>query len=208
MSIHRRQLPLTITLLAGILTVFVFFFKIKETDLAAGTILNWSVLISAFAVCLGAAASFLANVTNIRKRKKDWYLNAWLIIVMFIFIVIGVVGTARHPTYEALYNAVIPMVSTGMWGLVGASTVSAAVRCFRLKSMEGALVLIPAVILILMYTPIWDAVWGGFSIAGKWILDVPSAAGNRGYILAAAIGAIALSLRMLIGRELGYLGRD
>jgi hypothetical protein len=68
--------------------------------------------------------------------------------------------------------------------------------------------MIPAIILVLMNTPFWDATWPGFATMGNWLNQVPSTAGNRGYIIGAAIGAIAVSLRTMIGKEIGYLGRE
>jgi 4-amino-4-deoxy-L-arabinose transferase-like glycosyltransferase len=157
---------------------------------------SYGTLLSAFAVCLGAASAFLASMKDVRRRTKGtWYLNAWLLVVMIIFIVLGIVLTPSHPSYRSLYDAIIPMVNTGMWGLTGAATAAASIRCFRLKNVETTLIMIPAIILVLMNTPFWDASWEGFAAMGTWLNNVPSTAGNRGYIIGAAIGAIAVSLR-------------
>jgi hypothetical protein len=209
MSVYRKQIPMAITFVIGFLSVFTFFFKTAQTDYATQMTMNWGVLISAFAIILGAASAFLTSMNHVRKRTKGtWYLNAWLLVVMIVYIAVGVVLTPSHPSYRALYDAVVPMVNTGMWGLTGAATASASIRCFRLKNVETTLIMIPAIVLVLMSTPLWDASWEGFAIGGRWLLDVPSTAGNRGYIIGAAVGAIAVSLRTLIGKEVGYLGKE
>jgi amino acid transporter len=94
-----------ITFVIGFLSVFAFFFKTPQTDSATQITMNWGVLISAFAVCLGAASTFLASMKDVRKRTKGtWYLNAWLLVVMIVYIVLGVVLTPSHPSYRALYG--------------------------------------------------------------------------------------------------------
>ena len=209
MSFYRRQVPMIMTFVIGFLSVFAFFFKTPETDSATQITMNWGVLLSAFAICLGAATASLASMNDVRKRTKGtWYLNAWLLVVMIVFIVLGITLTPSNPSYRSLYDAIIPMVNTGMWGLTGAATAAASIRCFRLKNIETTLIMIPAIILVLMNTPLWDASWGGFATMGTWLNNVPSTAGNRGYIIGAAIGAIAVSLRTMIGREIGYLGKE
>lgn len=205
----RRDLPLAITFIIAILSIFGFFFKVTAVDTAVNAFTQWGVLVAAFAACFGAIVALVTHSGRIRRRAKGtWYLSLWLLIVMISFIVIGVFLNPSHAAYTTLYNAVIPMVNTAMWGLVGAATATSAIRCFRLKSLQSTLVLIPAVIGILMTTPFWDAAWPGFFTIGDWLNKIPSTAGNRGFIIAAAVGAMAVALRTIIGKETGYLGKE
>jgi hypothetical protein len=205
----RRDFPLAITFIIAVLSVFAFFFKVKEVDSAVSVFTNWGVLVAAFAVIFGAATALITHTRKIRQRQKGtWYLSLWLLIVMVSYIVVGVTLSPAHKTYQDLYNAVLPMLNTAMWALTGAATASAAVRCFRLKSIETSLILVPALIGVLMTAPVWDASWSGFATIGDWINKVPSTAGNRGFIIGAAVGAMAVALRTIIGRETGYLGKE
>jgi len=40
----------------------------------------------------------------------------------------------------------------------------------------------------------------------NWVMNVPNAAAQRGIIIGAALGAAAMSLRVLLGIERGHLG--
>jgi len=45
-----------------------------------------------------------------------------------------------------------------------------------------------------------------FNDLGDWIMNVPNMAGFRGILIGAAVGAISLGIRVMTGRERGYLG--
>jgi hypothetical protein len=41
---------------------------------------------------------------------------------------------------------------------------------------------------------------------GKWFINIPNTAGNRGILMCVAIGTVALGLRQMVGLERAYLG--
>jgi len=54
-------------------------------------------------------------------------------------------------------------------------------------------------------SPVTGVLWPGFQDIGRWIMDVPNAAGIRGITIGMAIGGVVTALRVLIGRERRYL---
>ena len=86
--------------------------------------------------------------------------------------------------------------------------VSAAFRAFRMRNVEATLLLGSAIILMIAAAPMGQALSPGLVDVGQWILDIPNNAGRRAIMMGAAIGAIATSLRIVLGLERSHLGAD
>jgi hypothetical protein len=98
------------------------------------------------------------------------------------------------------YNAV--------WCLLTFSSISAAYRSFRARNIESAILFAVTILVLTQSASIFEAIWVGFPIIGGWILDVPTMAGFRGIWIGVGIGAIILALRVILGLERGWLGRE
>ena len=59
--------------------------------------------------------------------------------------------------------------------------------------------------MVMSNAPIFTVAFPPFKTAGNWIMDIPNMATNRAVTMGAALGAIALAIRTLMGRERGYL---
>jgi hypothetical protein len=59
--------------------------------------------------------------------------------------------------------------------------------------------------MVMSNAPFFTATWPGFKTIGDWIFAVPNMATNRAVTIGAALGAIALAVRTLMGIERGYL---
>jgi len=86
--------------------------------------------------------------------------------------------------------------------------VSAAFRAFRMRNVEATLLLGAAIIVMLAAAPIGAWISDDLVDLGQWILDIPNNAGRRAIMMGAAIGAIATSLRIVLGLERSHLGAD
>ena len=88
---------------------------------------------------------------------------------------------------------------------------SAAYRAFRARTVDATLLLIAAGVVML------GRVWiGGYVTQSlpqflqlpflqEWIMDVPQLAAKRGIAIGAYLGAVATSLRIILGIERTYL---
>jgi len=82
---------------------------------------------------------------------------------------------------------------------------SAAYRAFRARTLEAAILLVSGTIVMLANAPVGGSIWGGFTPLKDWIFDVPNMSTMRGITIGAALGALALGARTLMGKERGYL---
>lgn len=116
-----------------------------------------------------------------------------------------------------------PLTAT-VFALLAFYVASAAFRAFRAKNTEAVLLLGTAFIILLGRTFagvlltgwIDPAVWSGFEhFTGLrienltvYIMSVFNTAGNRAIMIGIALGIVATSLRVLLGLDRSYLGRD
>jgi len=119
--------------------------------------------------------------------------------------------------------AFTPLTAT-MFSLLAFYIASAAFRAFRAKNLEASLLLGTAFIILLGRTFagvaltgwIDPAVWEGFTYftglrlenLTVYIMSVFNTAGNRAIMIGIALGIVSTSLKILLGIDRFYLGKD
>ena len=105
-----------------------------------------------------------------------------------------------------------------MFSLLAFFIASAAYRAFRARTLDATLLLLAGIVLMIANAPfgniLWDTTLGRLSflpegfptILGDWILIVPGMAAKRAILIGLALGAIAQSLRILLGLDRAWLG--
>lgn len=110
--------------------------------------------------------------------------------------------------YTWLYDHVFAPCNATMFALLAFFIASAAFRAFRARNAEAALLLGAAILIMLGRVPIGRAMSDVLPELADWILSVPNNAGRRAIMMGAALGAIATSLRVILGLERSHLGSD
>ncbi len=107
-----------------------------------------------------------------------------------------------------LYDHVFAPSNATMFALLAFFIASAAFRAFRARNAEAALLLGAAILIMVGRVPLGRALSPVFPAIADWIVDIPNNAGRRAIMMGAALGAIATSLRVILGLERSHLGRD
>jgi hypothetical protein len=110
--------------------------------------------------------------------------------------------------YTWLYEHVFSPCNQTMFALLAFFVVSAAFRAFRMRNLEATLLLGSALIVLLACAPIGGAISPALLDVRDWNLAIPNNGGRRAIMMGAAIGAIATSLRIVLGLERSHLGAD
>lgn len=111
----------------------------------------------------------------------------------------------KNKCYYLFTHFIKPMQST-MFALLAFFVASAAYRAFRVKNFEATVLLIAAFLVMLGRVPIGQAIWGGFPVISAWIMENINMPGSRAITFGTAIGVIAVSLKIILGIERGYMG--
>lgn len=203
---NRNDLPVLVTLIAGSVVLLEFFVKSKALQDWSREFLNWGVIIYAFATALGAANLLRIHFARAQQRKEDWWYS-WVVIGLLIgYFLLGVVKKSSSLEYRFIWDNLLQPLSATVFSTNAFFMTSAAFRAFRVRSVDASILLVSSVLVMLGRVPIGSVVWSGFPGVAQWIMRVPNTAGMRGIVIGASLGAITISLRILLGIERSHFG--
>ena len=209
----KRGVPLAITFLTGFFLVVSFFVPHKPFGELEQRMLIWFAIVSGFTMLLGIDSLIRAHVRKITRRGTTGRLHSGaLLIGLATTVVVGVIGFVKYGSpfhmqspFMFLYTySIIPLQGT-MFALLAFYIASASYRAFRARNSIATMLLVSAVIVMLGRIPIGAAISQFFPEAQEWIMNYPQLAAKRGIQIGAALGAVSMSLRIILGIERGYL---
>ena len=207
---YRRDIPLAITFLVGVLAVLDYYTTLESITATFTVIKNWGVVLQAFALGLGAVNLFRVHGRRVSERtREDWMYSAWLLFMLVLFVVIGL-GTGKYDastSYQWIYNAIFLPLGSTMYSSLAFYMAYGAYKVLRARNFEAFLLFITAVLVIIGNTPIFPATYPGFFHMREWIFGPIVSGAYRGIRIGVGIGAVVLGIRTLVGLETGYLGR-
>ena len=218
----KTTAPVVIAFLAGIIMVISFFFN-ETTTLVGGLseeILVWVTIVGGFTLLLGVVSITRVNIAAVRARKENWVFKIFTLISIFAMAIPSVLPGSWSPLfgrqpgsiYDWLFVTMdMPMMAT-MFATLSFYIASAAYRAFRARSGEATLLLITATLVMLWRVPIGEALLNLFpghlpELINIYVMNGVNLAVQRGIIIGAALGAAAMSLRILLGIERTYMGK-
>jgi hypothetical protein len=216
----KREIPLLITLVAGLVMILQFY----ATPLAwLGDLFNdFYNIILTFAYVLGAASLLMVNGHKIQRQVPGWGYNLVLLVSLLVTLFLGLfLRPAVHlpidegTAFDWLFNHVFTPLSAATYSLLAFFIASASFRAFKARSLESTLLLGTAFLVMLFRVPLGEALWNNLPFLGRydigviiedWIMGGFNAAGQRAIMLGASVGLISVSLKILLGIERSYLG--
>lgn len=103
--------------------------------------------------------------------------------------------------YRLLYNGLFVSLGSAMFSLLGFYMASAAFRAFRIRSIESALMMMAALLVMLGQIPFGIWLWEGFSDSRFLLLSTPSTAVFRAIKIGAAVAGLVMAFRMWFSIE-------
>ncbi len=204
----RRTLPLAICLIMGIVMMVQFFvphpISVGFYDLTT----KWIRIVSAFALVLGVGSLILYHIDRLQRKRPGW---AYSIVTLIALVGTAITGLGwgvkpGAPLQEIIFKNILVPLNASMFAILAFYMASAAYRAFRARTKEAALLLIAAFLVMLGMVPVGAAIWGKLPDVAEWILSVPNMAAKRAILFGVALGAIATSLKVILGIERGWLG--
>ena len=206
----KRELPMIITLVFGIFMIIQYFIPHPIVNGMATALQGWAIIVIAFSYVLGSANILRISGEQVYRRQRDWPYKLVLIAGFLLMLLTGLIGGIEQGSFandRLFMDIYIPMSAT-MYSTLAFFIASAAFRAFRIRTWQAAVLAITAVAVMLGRVPISRFIWTQFPDFVDWIMNVPNAAAQRGILIGAALGAIATGLKVVLGIERSYLGRD
>jgi len=178
-----------------------------------GVITSWSSLASTTATFVGTIVLLKYHLPRIKNKsekpiKHQWFYSLLTMSIMAVFVVTGLIYGMTSSTYQWLYQSWYSPI-TGLLNAVSAFfAVSAIYRAFRIRTLESAMLVIPALIILLYDSPLGAgmlSIFPGMTQLAEYIFTYTGPSAFRGFILACACGTMILSIRTIFGKEKGFL---
>jgi uncharacterized membrane protein len=215
----KKRIALVLVFVFGILGIIPFLIPhpiVQNSDeYIRNDILR---ILAAFALVLALGSLLKVHADKIRRKKVNWQYS-WVLILAFIVSSIiglfgGVAGTGLLPTsfgsfpfdIQTLYENIIIPLASSMFALLAFFMASASYRAFRARSSEATLLLVAAFIVMIGFLPVASNISTKLPAFAQWVLNVPNVAGQRGVLFGIALGAVATSLKIILGIERAWLG--
>lgn len=203
----RKYGPLGITLVIGVFLIIDYFVALPTSLNNFGRdLINWGVVVTAFAVTVGSITLTITHGKRIMKRGEEWYFSAVLVGALWLFIIAGVGLGSTNTTYQFLLNTFYSPLSATMYASILPFMATACLRAFRVRNRTGAVLLIAGGLVMIGNTTVMELIFPFMPNVKEWIMTVPNMAAYRGMTIGAGLGGLLLGIRTLLGQERGYMG--
>lgn len=110
-------------------------------------------------------------------------------------------GDLIQSLYNFLYDGIFNQLGSAMFALLGVYIAAAAYRAFRVQTLESALMMLAAVVVMLGQISFGRVIYEGIAELRQWLLEVPNSAAFRAIRLGAGVAGLMLAIRMWLSIE-------
>ncbi len=219
----KRTVPLLTAFLSGLALVVSFFFNPDRIFLGdiQEVVLQWMTIIGGFALVLGVHSIIKVNMAKVIRKDSEWFYKLATVVSVIVMALPAMLPNSWSPLFGngqgSIYNWLFeyvdsPMMET-MFAMLAFYIASAAYRAFRARNTEATLLLITATLVMLWRVPMGEAFLRLFSdklpdYINMFVMNGFNVSVQRGIIIGAALGGAAMSLRIILGIERTYMGKN
>lgn len=223
----RREIPIIITSIAGLVFAVSYFIPHWPFSDAENIFGDWIAIVQAFAIWLGLLNLGQVSLEKIARKSDGWQYSAITMVSMLIMLVVGFItvtnaintGTAHDvdgTPFKWLYIYVYTPLTSTMFSMLAFFVASASYRAFRARSFESTLLLVTGFFVMAGRVPLFDPLVSMmgltdtpiFSNFADWIMTYANTAGQRAIMIGIALGIMSSSLRVMLGIERSHIGGD
>ena len=215
MPFLQRTLPLVIAFVAGILGISAYYAPAMEAFETQSAV--WYRIIFAFSMVLGIHSLLNMHLARIRRQEAGWGFSAITWIGFGLMLLFALYNNGNGPFQPLdlqtggmvwIYDHIQVPAGATMFSLLAFFIASAAYRTFRARTVEAAILLVAAVIVMLGRVPIGAYISESLPTMSQWLMTTPNMAARRGILIGVSLGAVATALRIIFGIERSYLGSE
>ena len=204
-----RRGPLAVTFLSGAIIAALFFIPHHRAQALNSMLLEWTLVVYAFALILGSISLWTNHANKVRNRAEGWAFSLVTLAALLAVTGLGVwKGVGEGSPVGVIYDSVNSPLASTMFSLLAFVIASAAFRAFRARSVEATLLLLTAILMMIGRVSIGELISHRLPGITEWLLDVPNLAAKRAIAIGVGLGAVSTALKIILGIERSYLGRS
>jgi len=201
---------------SGFAMIIQYFIPHQASEWVNAFLMDWMMIIGVFALALGIWSLIKVSWDKIKYKKPNWEYAIVTLAGLFLMIFFGFdyfrhfstpIGSDNYMYVHFYRHIVIPIQST-MFSLLAFFIASAAYRAFRARSLLATLLLIAALVIMLRFNPLLGPIQPIMEKFSVWLLNVPNLAAKRAIVIGVGLGMVATALKVILGIERAYLGKD
>jgi hypothetical protein len=210
----RRYIPWGIAAVLIVLTMADTVVIEPTINSLASSALSASTVIGAFVVVISVVMITRIHVRRV-SRQRTVIESSVLLICMWGTLIWGLfrlfvsgVSPTSEPTVLRIFDAIVSPGDSTVFAILAFFIASAAYRAFRARNLDSTILLMVAILSMLAKAPIGESIFGpGIVVLGDFVLGIANKAGRRVFLMAMILASIALTIRIILGYERGWMGR-
>lgn len=199
-----------IAIVSGLIVLVGYFVQLPFLVEISQTVLNWAVLLTAFAVLLGIFNLLLVHTRRLTRRAKGAGYSLILILSLLVTLTVGLVipiFPAATQTLDTIFRAVVLPAEASLMALLAVTLTYAGLRLWRRRlNLFSIVFLVTALLMLLGLVPL--PLLGNIPVLSDTVrpvlAQVFAAGGARGILIGVALGALLTGLRVLFGVDRPY----
>lgn len=199
-----------IAIAAGAIVLLGYFFTNPVLVNVRIELVNWAVILAAFAIFVGLVNLVGVHSNKVRKKQKGSIYSMILVISLLVTLILGLVYRPEHKIVAGLFNAVQLPVEASLMALLAVSLTYTSIRLLRRQLNLMSIIFLSVALLILLGTAALPFL-GNIPILSDMIrpflTQVLAAGGARGILIGVALGTLTIGLRVLFGVDRPYGGK-
>lgn len=177
------------------------FVEIEPLRALAIVIYEWGILLSAFALLLGAVNVAWVHVRRITIGEAGWAQSLLLVVALVVVLATGLFSTTgvRSPLVELVFDTIIAPGQATLFALLAFFMAAAAYRYLRIGRQGGVWLLVGVLLVFAVQMPIANAAMpSALANFVNWMVDVPAMSALRGALLGSSFALIIVAIRFLL----------
>ena len=207
----RRQIPLALTFIVGIIITANWFIDITPLNDLGNTITNFNTVMVAFMMGFAGVNILMIHTRRIQKNMNqgnmiDVFYSVLLLGSLIIWIAVGIFMGRSSDTYQWMYtNFNLPLSSTA-YAATLFYLASATYRVIRARSTETTILVVVSIVVIMGNMPMFVTYIPALMTVKNWLAEVVVTAAYRAITIGVGLGGILMGVRTLLAMETGFLG--
>ncbi len=201
-------ISMAVAILAGILVLLGYFLPIDGLLTLRQTLVQWGMVIAAFALIVGVVNLIQTHLAKIRSSQPG---AVYSVVILLSFVITVVVVSWFSPTGDVsmwIFNNIQVPIEGSLMALLAIVLAYASARLlFRRPTVLSIIFVLTVLLVLIGSAPLFFASdQSAFIWLRAYITQWFTVGGARGLLLGVALGAVAAAVRILVGSDRPYGG--